>query len=128
MAPRCLLAVIAVVVASVAGCGGDGDDASKYEGAATAAVATLFDQEAAGGLLPEGIGRTLQPGITKENIYPLAVSSEQEDMDIKARFCIEYPYQRPPTPDKVRVYLAELAAGAWAVKVVTPDGTCEGVT
>jgi hypothetical protein len=119
--------IVACVVslAAFACSGGDSDDPSRYEGEVSSAVSAFFNQERAGGVLPEGVGPVIATGIRKEQIHSL--STEGHD-GVTARFCIEYGYQRPPTPAKTRVYTAELLDAAWSVEAVNPDGTCEGVS
>ncbi|HEY8172371.1 MAG TPA: hypothetical protein VIH21_04725 [Dehalococcoidia bacterium] len=119
-------ALIGLAVLAAA-CGGS-DSTDKYQGAASAAVAQFFNEENAGALLPEGIGPVTSTGIAVGNIHRLEVDGQQKKDDVKARYCIEYPYQRPPTEPKRRVYLAQLVGDAWDVEAVNPDGSCEGVS
>ena len=122
-------ATFAAVAASCGGDDGGSDGPERFEGAGSAAVAQVFAAEDDGGLLPEGIEpRVIRIGIDGDKMFPLPISEEQKDQKVTARFCMEYRYaERDVDVRHVRVYLAQLIDGKWDVRVVKPDGTCEGV-
>ena len=126
-----IVAFVTFAVTLAAACGGDDgpDGPERFEGAGSTAVAQVFAAEDDGGLLPEGIEpRVIRIGIDAEKMFPLAISEEQKDQKVTARFCMEYRYaERGVDVRHVRVYLAQLIDGKWDVRSVNPDGTCEGV-
>lgn len=123
-----LAVVLAIVAAAAVSCGGDDTAATQYEGQAGVAVTQYFRQENAGGVLPEGVGAAGVGGVTKDDLHLLGVSDDWKDDGVKARFCVEFDYQKPPDAQKTRVYIAERFDEGWGVQAVKPDGTCEGVT
>jgi hypothetical protein len=104
------------------------DDDAKPSAAGEAALATaqFWRQEAAAGVLPEG---TLVEQRGTGRVDELEVTSDAPD-DAEARFCVEFNYIRAMTPfdSHSRVYVATQIGSAWAVEMVKPDGTCEGVS
>jgi hypothetical protein len=122
--------VLTVALAFVAACGGDDgdDDPARFEGAASAAVAAFFAQEADGGRIPEGVN-LVRVGIPSDRMFALEINEEQEQDGVTARYCMEYTYRSGEgnAPELKRVYLAQLIDGAWNVSVAKPSGTCEGV-
>lgn len=119
---RWLIGLVCVAVAVAAyGCGG-GDD-GDLSGEAALAVAQFWQQEAAAGVLPEGVsvteGRTAPKGVI-----------ELDRGDESARFCVVFNYVRaaPPFDTLTRSYLAvHTENDTWRVTVANPAGDCEGV-
>ena len=121
------LAVIGMLGATALafGCSSDGGDASnQHAGTAAEAVAQIFTQERAGGVLPETGVDIVPRGVKTNSIIELGVP---DGGNVEARYCMEYTYIAA-TEQRNRVYVAELVDGAWEVESVNPNGTCEGVT
>ncbi len=112
-------------MATLAACGGSSNP-RKYDGQSASAVVQFFEQERAGGRLPEG---TSINGVGTGTIRSLAVTSDQKKQSVTARNCVEYTYTTSKTPftKAVRVYVATLTKGTWAVEAVKPNGTCDDV-
>jgi hypothetical protein len=128
--PFARLAAVAVLVAVLAfaiACSDNGDAQGKSEGEAVTAVSQFFEQERAGGRLPEGVEGIIKRGVKTNSVVHLDVSDDDKGRSVKERYCMEFTYVAGTT-SHARVYVAELIDGAWDVEAVKPDGTCEGVT
>ena len=121
-----VVALVAVLGLAVA-CSDNGDAQGKSEGDAVTAVSQFFEQERAGGRLPEGVDGIIKRGVKTNSVRHLDVSGDDRARSVKERYCMEFTYVAGTTSHE-RVYVAELIDGAWAVEAVNPDGTCEGVT
>lgn len=113
-------ALIASALAGSAACGGGTSNASA--GDATAAVASFWKQEQAGGVLPEGTA-VLQSG-AGETVKLKAQSGE------RARYCVVFSYLEQKDTNRAhhRVYVASLKGDAWSVDAVKPEGSCDGIS
>jgi hypothetical protein len=116
---RCVVALVATVsLAAGVACG---SSSKNYDGDAAYAVAQYFNEEAAGGKLPEGVDVT---AVGSQQVKRLDKQSGQS-----ARYCVEYEYSlgHSPFTNYSRVYVASLSNGTWTVENVKPDGDCDGV-
>ena len=118
-----LVAVLGLAVA----CSDNGDAQGKSEGEAVTAVSQFFEQERAGGRLPEGVDGIIKRGVKTNSVVQLDVSDDDKARSVEERYCMTFTYIAGTTAHE-RVYVAQLIDGAWDVEAVNPDGSCEGVT
>jgi hypothetical protein len=121
-----LVALVAVLGLAVA-CSDNGDAQGKSEGEAVTAVSQFFEQERAGGRLPEGVDGIIKRGVKTNSVVQLDVSGDDRARSVEERYCMTFTYVADAISHE-RVYVAQLIDGAWDVEAVRPDGTCEGVT
>ena len=132
MKPLRTLAAVAMLAAFVAVLGlavacSDNGGAQGSEGDAVTAVSQFFEQERAGGRLPEGVDGIIKRGVKTNSVVQLDVSDDDKAQSAAERYCMTFTYVAGTTSHE-RVYVAQLIDGAWDVESVSPDGTCEGVT
>jgi hypothetical protein len=121
------ITALAAVLGLAVACSDNGDAQGKSEGEAVTAVSQFFEQERAGGRLPEGVDGIIKRGVKTNSVVQLDVSGDDRARSVEERHCMTFTYVADAISHE-RVYVAQLIDGAWDVEAVNPDGSCEGVT